>query len=49
MLFSARMCISHEFRRYIPQITTHGSRLFYRDKAERWRTSLSSSPGPVRR
>ncbi|KAI0351438.1 hypothetical protein OH77DRAFT_938368 [Trametes cingulata] len=36
MLFSSRMCVSHEFQRYIPQITTHGSRLFYRDKAESW-------------
>ncbi|RPD56159.1 hypothetical protein L227DRAFT_508824 [Lentinus tigrinus ALCF2SS1-6] len=35
MLFSARMCVSHEFQRYIPQITTNG-RLFYRDKAEGW-------------
>ena len=41
MLFSARMCISHEFQRFIPQITTHGNRLFYRDKAERWRTCRS--------
>ena len=22
MLFSARMCVSHEFRRYIPQVST---------------------------
>lgn len=22
MLFSARMCVSHEFQRYIPQVTT---------------------------
>ncbi|KAI0761983.1 hypothetical protein BD413DRAFT_606933 [Trametes elegans] len=36
MLFSARMCVSHEFQRYIPQVTTHGSKLFYRDKAESW-------------
>ncbi|KAI0373853.1 hypothetical protein BV20DRAFT_678695 [Pilatotrama ljubarskyi] len=36
MLFSSRMCVSHEFQRYIPQVTTHGSRLFYRDKAESW-------------
>ncbi|KAI1789410.1 hypothetical protein LXA43DRAFT_1075379 [Ganoderma leucocontextum] len=36
MLFSARMCVSHEFQRYIPQVTTSGSRLFYRDKAEAW-------------
>ncbi|KAI0754627.1 hypothetical protein C8Q80DRAFT_1266220 [Daedaleopsis nitida] len=35
MLFSARMCMSHEFRRYIPQVSTKG-RLFYRDKAESW-------------
>ncbi|KAI0671085.1 hypothetical protein C8Q78DRAFT_974078 [Trametes maxima] len=36
MLFSSRMCVSHEFQRYIPQVTTHGSQLFYRDKAEGW-------------
>ncbi|KAI8971146.1 hypothetical protein BD414DRAFT_226070 [Trametes punicea] len=30
---SSRMCVSHEFQRYIPQATT---RLFYRDKAEDW-------------
>ncbi|KAI0718234.1 hypothetical protein C8T65DRAFT_639443 [Cerioporus squamosus] len=34
MIFSARMCVSHEFQRYIPQIAT--GRLFYRDKAESW-------------
>ncbi|KAH9924623.1 uncharacterized protein BXZ73DRAFT_91217 [Epithele typhae] len=39
MLFSARMCISHEFQRYIPQITTRDNKLFYRDKAESWCTS----------
>ncbi|EJF61015.1 hypothetical protein DICSQDRAFT_106672 [Dichomitus squalens LYAD-421 SS1] len=36
MLFSSRMCVSHEFHRYIPRITTKGSQLFYRDKAEAW-------------
>ncbi|KAL7279745.1 hypothetical protein ACG7TL_006152 [Trametes sanguinea] len=36
MLFSARICVSHDFQRYIPQITTQGSRFFYRDKAEGW-------------
>ncbi|OJT02079.1 hypothetical protein TRAPUB_7495 [Trametes pubescens] len=36
MLFGSRMCVSHEFQRYIPQVTTNGSKLFYRDKAERW-------------
>ncbi|KAI8971145.1 hypothetical protein BD414DRAFT_501078 [Trametes punicea] len=36
MLFSARMCVSHEFQRYIPQITTCGSSIFYRHKAESW-------------
>ncbi|KAI0754626.1 hypothetical protein C8Q80DRAFT_1266219 [Daedaleopsis nitida] len=35
MLFSARMCMSHEFQQYIPQVTTNG-KLFYRDKAEKW-------------
>ncbi|PIL35206.1 transcription factor [Ganoderma sinense ZZ0214-1] len=38
MLFSARMCVSHEFQRYIPCVTTSGSMLFYRDKAEEWLT-----------
>ncbi|CDO69276.1 hypothetical protein BN946_scf185042.g178 [Trametes cinnabarina] len=36
MLFSARMCVSHEFQRYIPQVSTIGSKIFYRDKAESW-------------
>ncbi|KAH9846414.1 hypothetical protein C2E23DRAFT_578401 [Lenzites betulinus] len=36
MLFGARMCVSYEFQRYIPQVTTDGSKLFYRDKAESW-------------
>ncbi|KAH9891993.1 hypothetical protein C8Q73DRAFT_701968 [Cubamyces lactineus] len=36
MLFSARMCISHEFQRYIPQVSTRGGKIFYRDKAEAW-------------
>ncbi|OSD02482.1 hypothetical protein PYCCODRAFT_1435473 [Trametes coccinea BRFM310] len=36
MLFSARMCVSHEFQRYIPQVSTIGSKIFYRDQAERW-------------
>ncbi|TBU37373.1 hypothetical protein BD309DRAFT_1063742 [Dichomitus squalens] len=36
LLFSCRMCISHEFQRYIPRITTNSSQLFYRDKAEAW-------------
>ncbi|OJT13401.1 hypothetical protein TRAPUB_10036 [Trametes pubescens] len=34
MLFSLRLCVSYEFKRFIPQITTTGSALFYRDKAE---------------
>ena len=41
MLFAARMCISHEFRRYIPQVSTHNNRLFYRDRAEQWRAYLA--------
>ncbi|KAI9060850.1 hypothetical protein FKP32DRAFT_1594944 [Trametes sanguinea] len=36
MLFSARMCVSHEFQRYIPQVSTIGGNIFYRDEAERW-------------
>ncbi|KAI0645408.1 hypothetical protein C8Q79DRAFT_964451 [Trametes meyenii] len=36
MLFSLRICVSYEFQRFIPQITTNGSSLFYRDKAEDW-------------
>ncbi|KAI0356193.1 hypothetical protein OH77DRAFT_1423788 [Trametes cingulata] len=36
MLFSLRICVSYEFQRFIPQITTCGNRLFYRDKAESW-------------
>ncbi|KAL7279744.1 hypothetical protein ACG7TL_006151 [Trametes sanguinea] len=36
MLFSARMCVSHEFQRYIPQVSTIGGKIFYRDQAERW-------------
>ncbi|EIW63043.1 uncharacterized protein TRAVEDRAFT_69195 [Trametes versicolor FP-101664 SS1] len=34
MLFSLRLCVSYEFKRFIPQITTTGSAMFYRDKAE---------------
>ncbi|KAI0702975.1 hypothetical protein C8T65DRAFT_655245 [Cerioporus squamosus] len=36
LLFGMRMLTSYEFRNFIPQVTTTGSRLFYRDKAEDW-------------
>ncbi|PIL34193.1 transcription factor [Ganoderma sinense ZZ0214-1] len=36
LLFAMRMLTSYEFQRYIPQVTTAGSTLFYRDKAEEW-------------
>ncbi|RPD62664.1 hypothetical protein L226DRAFT_610838 [Lentinus tigrinus ALCF2SS1-7] len=36
LLFGMRMLTSYEFRNFIPQVTTTGSRLFYRDKAEEW-------------
>ncbi|KAI1796440.1 hypothetical protein LXA43DRAFT_912176 [Ganoderma leucocontextum] len=36
LLFAMRMLTSYEFQRYIPQVTTTGSTLFYRDKAEEW-------------
>ncbi|KAI0070393.1 hypothetical protein K474DRAFT_816565 [Panus rudis PR-1116 ss-1] len=35
-MFNARMCISHEFRRYIPQATANANLLFHRQKAEEW-------------
>ncbi|CAL1713148.1 unnamed protein product [Somion occarium] len=35
-LFNARMCISHEFRRYIPQAAANANFLFHRQKAEEW-------------
>ncbi|KAI0775649.1 hypothetical protein BD413DRAFT_491464 [Trametes elegans] len=41
MLFSLRLCVSYEFQRFIPQITTTGSLLFYRDKAEAWLRHVS--------
>ncbi|CDO69399.1 hypothetical protein BN946_scf184270.g2 [Trametes cinnabarina] len=41
MLFSLRLCVSYEFQRFIPQITTAGNVLFYRDKAEAWIRHLS--------
>ncbi|RPD63893.1 hypothetical protein L227DRAFT_572339 [Lentinus tigrinus ALCF2SS1-6] len=36
LLFGMRMLTSYEFRNFIPQVTTTGNRLFYRDKAEEW-------------
>ncbi|EJF65111.1 hypothetical protein DICSQDRAFT_132648 [Dichomitus squalens LYAD-421 SS1] len=36
LLFGLRMLTSYEFQRYIPQVTTAGPTLFYRDKAEAW-------------
>ncbi|KAI0697750.1 hypothetical protein C8T65DRAFT_806929 [Cerioporus squamosus] len=36
LLFGMRMLTSYEFRNYIPQVTTAGTRLFYREKAEEW-------------
>ncbi|KAI0743811.1 hypothetical protein C8Q80DRAFT_1183246 [Daedaleopsis nitida] len=36
MLFSMRMLTSYEFQKFIPQVTTNGNVLFYRDKAEDW-------------
>ncbi|KAI0334961.1 hypothetical protein GY45DRAFT_1317409 [Cubamyces sp. BRFM 1775] len=43
MLFSLRICVSYEFRRFIPQITTSGNALFYRDKAEEWLRHLDNT------
>ncbi|TFK82181.1 hypothetical protein K466DRAFT_666667 [Polyporus arcularius HHB13444] len=36
LLFHMRMLASHEFRNFVPEVTTTGSKLFYRDKAEEW-------------
>ncbi|KAI9066862.1 hypothetical protein FKP32DRAFT_1673551 [Trametes sanguinea] len=33
---STRMCVSHEFQRYIPEATTAPGQLFYHDKATRF-------------
>ncbi|KAH7911716.1 hypothetical protein BJ138DRAFT_1006003 [Hygrophoropsis aurantiaca] len=35
-LFNVRMCISHEFQRYIPLATADANGLFHRKKAEEW-------------
>ncbi|KAI0655926.1 hypothetical protein C8Q70DRAFT_1016334 [Cubamyces menziesii] len=43
MLFSLRICVSYEFQRFIPQITTSGNALFYRDKAEGWLRHLDET------
>ncbi|KAI0373410.1 hypothetical protein BV20DRAFT_962547 [Pilatotrama ljubarskyi] len=43
MLFSLRICVSYEFQRFIPQITTTGNKLFYRDKAESWLRHLDNA------
>lgn len=37
MLLSVRMCISYEFRRFIPIPSAEVSGLFNRRKAEEWR------------
>ncbi|TCD70530.1 hypothetical protein EIP91_002876 [Steccherinum ochraceum] len=37
-LFNCRMCISHEFSRFIPQATANANLLFHRKKAEEWLT-----------
>ncbi|KAI0829653.1 hypothetical protein BC628DRAFT_1314422 [Trametes gibbosa] len=47
MLFSLRLCVSYEFQRFIPQITTSGNALFYRDKAEAWLHHLAEAVGYV--
>ncbi|KAI0349870.1 hypothetical protein OH77DRAFT_1593959 [Trametes cingulata] len=36
VLFNTRMCVSHEFQRYIPEATTAPTQLFYHAKAEKW-------------
>ncbi|KAL4250671.1 hypothetical protein ABKN59_005386 [Abortiporus biennis] len=41
-LFNARMCISHEFQRYIPQAAANANLLFHRKKAEEWLTHQAS-------
>ncbi|EKM49512.1 uncharacterized protein PHACADRAFT_265028 [Phanerochaete carnosa HHB-10118-sp] len=35
-LFNTRMCISFEFRRYIPQVNANTNMVFHRQKAEEW-------------
>ena len=35
-IFNTRMCISYEFQRYVPLISTDVSGLFHRKKAEEW-------------
>ncbi|KAI0086526.1 hypothetical protein BDY19DRAFT_348662 [Irpex rosettiformis] len=37
-LFNTRMCISYEFRRFIPQATANANMVFHRKKAEEWLT-----------
>ncbi|TFK94583.1 hypothetical protein K466DRAFT_535614 [Polyporus arcularius HHB13444] len=41
LLFGLRMLTSYEFRNFIPLVTTTGSQLFYRDKAEDWLRDLN--------
>ncbi|KAI0642505.1 hypothetical protein C8Q79DRAFT_916852 [Trametes meyenii] len=36
ILFNTRMCVSHEFQRFIPEATTGSGQLFYHAKAEQW-------------
>ncbi|KAI0633373.1 hypothetical protein C8Q77DRAFT_1114598 [Trametes polyzona] len=47
MLFSLRICVSYEFRRFIPQITTAGNALFYKEKAEGWLRYFGSAVDQV--
>jgi len=37
-IFNTRMCISHEFQRYVPLVTASVNGLFHRNKAEEWLT-----------
>ncbi|KAI0345770.1 hypothetical protein BDW22DRAFT_911768 [Trametopsis cervina] len=41
-LFNARMSISYEFQRYIPQVTADANLAFHRKKAEDWLTHQAS-------
>ncbi|KAI9067109.1 hypothetical protein FKP32DRAFT_1588923 [Trametes sanguinea] len=47
MLFSLRIIVSYEFQRFIPQVTTAGNALFYRNKAEVWIQHLRESAEQV--
>ncbi|PPQ66262.1 hypothetical protein CVT24_007280 [Panaeolus cyanescens] len=41
-IFNTRMCVSYEFRRYIPLATANVHGLFHRNKAEEWLTHQST-------